>query len=185
MYILCRIMITVMTRISKGPWPREHKESSPLESVFIHHPHPVAIQVGRQTATLCLKKPESSVGVWAEGREGWCGRAVCGPGASMFEHIPPTTNNCKATLWILDGRWSMFSLPFRWFNNIFTVYILTNTGLQNYCKNILIGQPRWCSGLVPPAAQGMILETLDRVPRQALCVEPASLSASLSLCLYE
>ena len=26
------------------------------------------------------------------------------------------------------------------------------------------GQPRWCSGLAPPAAQGVILETLDPVP---------------------
>ena len=49
-----------------------------------------------------------------------------------------------------------------------------------------MGQPRWHSGLAPPAAQGVILETLDRV-RQALCVEPASpsacVSASLSLSL--
>ena len=38
-----------------------------------------------------------------------------------------------------------------------------------------------------PSAQGVILETLDRVPRQALCMEPASpsacVSASLSLCV--
>ena len=52
-------------------------------------------------------------------------------------------------------------------------------------------QPWWRSGLVPPAAQGVILETLDRVPRRALCMEPASPSAcvsaslSLSLHLYE
>ena len=30
------------------------------------------------------------------------------------------------------------------------------------------GQPRWPSGLAPPAAQGVILETLDGVPRRAL-----------------
>ena len=55
------------------------------------------------------------------------------------------------------------------------------------------GQPWWRSGLAPPAAQGMILETLDRVPRWALCMEPASpsawvsasLSLSLCVCLYE
>ena len=53
------------------------------------------------------------------------------------------------------------------------------------------GQPGWRSGLAPPAGQGVILETLDRVPRQALCMEPASPSAcvpaslSLSLHLYE
>ena len=40
-----------------------------------------------------------------------------------------------------------------------------------------------------PLAHGVILETLDRVPRQALCMEPASPSAcvsaslSVSLCL--
>ena len=47
------------------------------------------------------------------------------------------------------------------------------------------GQPRWRSGLAPPAAQGVILETRDRVPHRAPCMEPASpsayVSASLSL----
>ena len=54
-------------------------------------------------------------------------------------------------------------------------------------KSIALGQPWWHSGLAPRAAQGMILETRDRVPCQALCMVPASpsacLSASLSLCL--
>ena len=53
-----------------------------------------------------------------------------------------------------------------------------------FCKT---GQPRWLSGLPPPSAQGEILETRDRVPHQAPCMEPASpsacVSASLSLCL--
>ena len=44
-----------------------------------------------------------------------------------------------------------------------------------------LGQPLWRSGLVPPAAQGVILETLDRVPRQALCMMSASPSVSLPL----
>ena len=39
-----------------------------------------------------------------------------------------------------------------------------------------------------PLAQGVILETRDRIPRQAPCMEPASpstcVSASLSLCDY-
>ena len=38
-----------------------------------------------------------------------------------------------------------------------------------------------------PSAQGVILETRDRVPHQAPCMEPASpsacVSASLSLCV--
>ena len=43
-----------------------------------------------------------------------------------------------------------------------------------------IGQPRWLSGLAPPAAWGVILETWDRVPRRASCLEPASPSACVS-----
>ena len=55
----------------------------------------------------------------------------------------------------------------------------------------ILGQPRWRSGLAKHAAWGVILETLDGVPRRALCMEPASPSAcvsaslSLSLHLYE
>ena len=40
-----------------------------------------------------------------------------------------------------------------------------------------MGQPLWLSGLAPPAAQGVILEIRDGVPRRAPCMEPASLSA--------
>ena len=49
------------------------------------------------------------------------------------------------------------------------------------------GQPGWFSGLAPPSTQGMILETWNRVPRWAPCMEPASPSAcvSASLSLYE
>ena len=42
------------------------------------------------------------------------------------------------------------------------------------------GQPGWLSGLAPPPAQGVILETLDRVPHGAPCMEPASPSACVS-----
>ena len=53
------------------------------------------------------------------------------------------------------------------------------------------GQPGWLSGLALPSAQGLILETRDRVPRRAPCMEPAcvsacvsaSLSLSLSVCV--
>ena len=57
-------------------------------------------------------------------------------------------------------------------------------------KKLKIGQPGWLSGLAPPSAQGVILETQDPVPRWAPCVGPASPSAcvsaplSLSLSLY-
>ena len=44
----------------------------------------------------------------------------------------------------------------------------------------------WLSGLAPPSAQGLILETWDQVPCQAPCMEPASLYAyvSASLSVY-
>ena len=45
------------------------------------------------------------------------------------------------------------------------------------------GQPRWRSGLALPAARGVILETLDRVPHRASCMEPASPSACVSASL--
>ena len=45
------------------------------------------------------------------------------------------------------------------------------------------GQPGWLSGLAPPSAQGLILETWDQVPCQAPCMEPASPSACVSVCL--
>ena len=45
------------------------------------------------------------------------------------------------------------------------------------------GQPRWLSGLALPSAQGVILETQDRVPLQAPCMDPASPSACVSASL--
>ena len=47
-----------------------------------------------------------------------------------------------------------------------------------YCR-----QPGWLSGLALPSAQGLILETQDRVPRWAPCMEPASPSACVSASL--
>ena len=58
--------------------------------------------------------------------------------------------------------------------------------LVNNLLNVLLdpGQPQWRSGLAPPAAQDVMLETWDRVPHRAPCMEPASsVSASLSLSL--
>ena len=45
------------------------------------------------------------------------------------------------------------------------------------------GQPGWLSGLAPPAAQVVMLETRDRVPRLAPSMEPASPSACVSASL--
>ena len=42
----------------------------------------------------------------------------------------------------------------------------------------------WLSGGAPPSAQGLILETRDRVPRRAPCMEPASPSACVSASLF-
>ena len=42
------------------------------------------------------------------------------------------------------------------------------------------GQPGWLGGLALPSAQGVILETWDRVPCQPPCMEPASLPLYLS-----
>ena len=43
-----------------------------------------------------------------------------------------------------------------------------------------MGQSRWRSGLALPAAQGVILETRDRVLHRAPCMEPDSPSACVS-----
>ena len=53
----------------------------------------------------------------------------------------------------------------------------------SYCtcyKILKFGQPRWLSGLALPSAQGVILETRDRVLHQAPCMEPVS----PSVCVY-
>ena len=51
-----------------------------------------------------------------------------------------------------------------------------------FFKTTAWGIPGWLSGLAPLSAQGMILETWNRVPHQAPGMEPASPSAtSLSL----
>ena len=46
-----------------------------------------------------------------------------------------------------------------------------------------IGQPWWLSSLAPPSGKGAILETQDRVPHRAPCMEPASPSACVSASL--
>ena len=59
--------------------------------------------------------------------------------------------------------------------------------IKTLCHKIVFkiancGQPRWLSGLVPPSAWGVILETWDQVPCQAPCSLCFSLSVPLSLC---
>ena len=46
-----------------------------------------------------------------------------------------------------------------------------------------LGIPGWLSGLVLSSAQGMTLETQDRIPRWVPCMEPASPSACVSASL--
>ena len=62
------------------------------------------------------------------------------------------------------------------------------TNYQEYYEATIIKIVIFRTALVakrftPPAAQGVILETWDRVPHQAPCMEPASLPVSLSLSL--
>ena len=45
----------------------------------------------------------------------------------------------------------------------------------------IAGQPGWLSGLAPPSVQTLILETWDRVPRRASCMELASPSSCVSV----
>ena len=50
-------------------------------------------------------------------------------------------------------------------------------GFVDVVKMTFMGQRGSLSGLAPRWAQGVILETPDRVPRQAPCMEPGSPSA--------
>ena len=54
---------------------------------------------------------------------------------------------------------------------------------QRFIEKNLSGQPRLLSGLVPPSAQGVILDTGDGVPSRDPCMEPASPSACVSASL--
>ena len=50
-------------------------------------------------------------------------------------------------------------------------------------KNFPFGQPGWLSGLAPPSAQGVTLETRNQGPHRDPCLEPASPSACVSALL--
>ena len=54
-------------------------------------------------------------------------------------------------------------------------------GATPFKKMTFEGIPGWLSGLVPAFGPGVILESWDRVLHQAPCMDPASVSASLSL----
>ena len=64
---------------------------------------------------------------------------------------------------------------------------LPGTPWLDAIETLTLGQPGWLSSLAPPSAQGLILETRDRVPRQApgawslLLPLPVSLPLFLSL----
>ena len=62
--------------------------------------------------------------------------------------------------------------------------ILAKWGLSQKPKvGLAFEKPWWLSGLAPSSAQGVILETRDRVPPRAPCMGGLPPSASLSLCL--
>ena len=61
-------------------------------------------------------------------------------------------------------------------------------GKYSFIRKHIAGQPGWLSGLALPSARGVILETQDRVPPQAPCMEepvspPACVCLSLSVCV--
>ena len=92
-------------------------------------------------------------------------------GAFLAQAVKPAT-------WILAPRW-MYRLSK---NKVLKkARILSDRLYVSRALKTCIGQPEWLSGLAPPLAQGVILETRDPVPRRALCMEPASPSASLSV----
>ena len=66
---------------------------------------------------------------------------------------------------------------------LFKILSLGGTWVAQWVKDLTLGQPRWCSGLAPPAARAVILETWDQVPCRAPCMEPASPSVCVSACL--
>ena len=60
---------------------------------------------------------------------------------------------------------------------------LSSQKKQKIIKTVSIGQPGWLSSLALPSAQGLILESRDRVPCRSSCMEPASPSACVSAAL--
>ena len=55
------------------------------------------------------------------------------------------------------------------------------TSHKSFSETLLCGQPGLLSGLAPPLAGGVILETPDGVPHRAPCMGPASPSACVCL----
>ena len=69
------------------------------------------------------------------------------------------------------SHWHLFSSP---------ASILMIVALNSPSGAAQVAQWFSATGLAPPSAQGMILETQDWVPHQASCVEPVSSSACVS-----
>ena len=87
----------------------------------------------------------------------------------------------------LNKLFAPFSLFFFWgpFNvNVHLMLSKISLNLSSFLKFFSFGQPQWRSGLAPPAAGGVILNTRDRVPHRASCMEPASPSACVSASLF-
>ena len=70
--------------------------------------------------------------------------------------------------WFLSANWKM---------------LFVAKQLKMFLKIFKCGQPRWLSGLAPPSAQGVILETRDGIPHRAPCMGAASPSACVSTSL--
>ena len=65
----------------------------------------------------------------------------------------------------------------------FTGFVRSHTNKQILVKDAKMGIPGWLSGLMPAFSPGHVLESWDQVPHQAPCMEPASLSAYVSVSL--
>ena len=106
--------------------------------------------------------------------------------------MPQSVGNCL--LFKNTSIWNICSLPISFlffpylFNFLYHPIASPNSTYQKHFKE-QIWAALWHSGLAPPAAQGVILETWDRVPHRAPCMEPASPSAcdrsSCSVSLYD
>ena len=69
---------------------------------------------------------------------------------------------------------------------VFHVFKISDRGTETltfHVKNVKDGRPGGLSGLAPPSAQGVILETGDQVPHRAPCMVPVSLPLSLCVSL--
>ncbi|CAK7320014.1 hypothetical protein VULLAG_LOCUS22345 [Vulpes lagopus] len=101
-----------------------------------------------------------------------------------WRHAPDTGDEVwSSRTWRRDESymlWAEFGFDSR---DCKALVILRLTQKINKSIKTNLGQPQRLSGLALPSARGVILETRNRVPRQAPCMVPASPSACVSASL--